>query len=311
MSAERMSRGRAWLYATRPHTKPAGASPVIVGTALAYHQGVFSLWPAIAALLGALLIQTGTDLANDYYDYVQGVDTDESSGYVRVSQSGMIPARRVFGGALLSYGMALLLGIYLVYVGGLLIVIVGLASIASGLAYSGGPYPIGYHGLGDLFAFVFFGIVAVTGTYYVQASALLAEPFPLWIQPGTLPLVAVVASLPMAGIITDILVVNNIRDIESDRKGGKRTLAVILGYRWSRVEYVLMLALAYAVPFWFLAQPGFGLPVLFPLLSLPLAISVARMVLTGTETEELNPALERTGQLVGLYAVLFAIGLII
>lgn len=304
-------RWRAWVIAARPHVKPAGAAPVVVGTALAVHEGVFAPLPAIAALFGALLLQTGTDFANDYFDYEKGVDSDESAGYVRVSQSGLIPARRVFGAAVLCYGLAFLIGIYLVSIGGLPIVIIGLASIASGFAYSGGPYPIGSHALGDLFAFVFFGVIAVTGTYYVQASAVLLDTIPLTVQPGTVPVTALVASLSMAGPITNILVVNNIRDIEDDREAGKRTLAVLLGYRWSRVEYVLLTGLAYAVPVWFFATQSVGPLVLLPLLSLPLAVSATRMVLAGRDTEALNPALERTGQLVAAFGGLFALGLVL
>lgn len=316
MSSERMtsqkpSRARAWVMAMRPHVKPAGASPVVVGTALALHDGVFALWPALAALLGALLIQTGTDLANDYYDFAKGVDTDDSAGYVRVSQSGLIPARQVLLAALGCFGAAFLIGIYLVAVGGVPIVVVGLASIVSGLAYSGGPYPIGYHGLGDFFTFVFFGLVAVTGTYYVQASSLVAGAFPTWIPPGTITLEVIVASLPMAGLVTNILVVNNIRDIEDDARAGKRTLAVVLGYRGSRIEYTLLVSLAYAVPLWFLSEPDFGPVVLLPYLSLPLAALTTRRVWRGTETAELNPVLERTGQLVFAYALLFAGGILL
>jgi 1,4-dihydroxy-2-naphthoate octaprenyltransferase len=274
-------------------------------------QGVFAPWPAVGALLGAFLLQTGTDFSNDYFDYAKGVDSDDSAGYVRVSQSGLIPARRVFGAAVLCYALAFLIGIYLVSIGGLPIVIVGLASIASGFAYSGGPYPIGSHALGDLFVFLFFGVIAVSGTYYVQASAVLLETIPLTVPPETLPLSVVVASLAMAGPVTNILVVNNIRDIEDDRAAGKRTLAVLLGYRWSRVEYVLLTVLAYAVPVWFYATQPVGLAVLLPFLSLPLAVSATHRVLTGRDTAALNPALERTGQLVAVFGVLFAIGLVV
>lgn len=304
-------RWRAWVIAARPHVKPAGASPVIVGMGLAVHHGVFAPLPAIAALLGALLLQTGTDFSNDYYDYAKGVDSDDSAGYVRVSQSGLIPARRVFAAAVTLYGLAFLIGIYLVSIGGLPIVIVGLASIASGFAYSGGPYPIGSHALGDLFVFLFFGVIAVTGTYYVQAAAVLLETIPVGIPPETLPLSVVIASLAMAGPVTNILVVNNIRDIEDDRAAGKTTLAVRLGYRWSRVEYVLLTVLAYAVPVWFFATQDVGPAVFLPFLSLPLAVSATRKVLTGRNTAELNPALEQTGQLVAAFGALFAIGLVI
>ncbi len=304
-------RWRAWIIAARPHVKPAGAAPVIVGTGLAVHMGVFAPLPAVAALLGALLLQTGTDFANDYFDYAKGVDSDESAGYVRVSQSGLIPARRVFGAAVLCYGLAFLIGIYLVSIGGLPIVVVGLASIASGFAYSGGPYPIGSHALGDLFVFLFFGVIAVTGTYYVQASAVLLETIPLTVPPETLPLSVVVASLSMAGPVTNILVVNNIRDIEDDRAAGKQTLAVRLGYRWSRVEYVLLTGLAFAVPLWFFLTQATGVTVFLPYLSAPLAVSATRQVLTGRTTEELNPALERTGQFVAAFGALFGLGLVL
>ncbi|MFW6383881.1 MAG: 1,4-dihydroxy-2-naphthoate polyprenyltransferase [Halodesulfurarchaeum sp.] len=303
-------RWRAWVIAARPQVKPAGAAPVIVGTALAVKNGVFAPWPALAAFLGAMLLQTGADFANDYFDYAKGIDAENSAGYVRVSQAGLIPARRVFWAAMACFGLAFLVGISLVRVGGLPIVVVGLAAIASGLAYSGGPYPIGSHALGDLFVFTFFGLIAVTGTYYVQASATLVPGIPLWIQPGTLPVAAVVASLPMAGLITNILVVNNIRDIEDDRAAGKRTLAVLLGYRWSRLEYVLMTAIAYFVPGWFVLQGSAGVAMVLPYLSLPLAVDATRQVLRGRETAELNPALERTGQTVALYGALFGLGLL-
>jgi 1,4-dihydroxy-2-naphthoate octaprenyltransferase len=211
----------------------------------------------------------------------------------------------------LTFGLAIVSGAYLVYVAGVPILVVGLVSVACGVAYTGGPYPLGYHGLGDVFVFVFFGLVAVTGTYYVQAVTAMASvgPFPAWVPPGTVTLEAVVASLPMAALVTNILVVNNVRDLESDRAAGKYTLAVLIGYAWSRVEYVALLALAYLVPVWFVLRPGFGSLVLLPLLTLPFGALVARTVLRNESEAALNPALERTGQLVAVYAVLFAVGL--
>jgi 1,4-dihydroxy-2-naphthoate octaprenyltransferase len=188
--------------------------------------------------------------------------------------------------------------------------LVGIASVVSGLAYTGGPYPLGYHGLGDVFVFVFFGVVAVTGTFYVQAAAVASGAFPLWIQPGTIPQVAVVASLPVAAISTDILVVNNVRDLETDRRTGKNTLAVRLGYRFSRVQFVGLLLIAYAVPVWFWLT-GRSPAVLAPLLTLPYAASVARTVLTRTDGDALNPALEATGKLLAAYAACFAVGLVV
>jgi 1,4-dihydroxy-2-naphthoate octaprenyltransferase len=196
-----------------------------------------------------------------------------------------------------------------VYVGGLPIVVIGLASVASGYAYAGGPR-LGSRGLGDLFVFVFFGVVAVTGTTYVQAAAELADP-PIVAPPdGAIVPAAVVASLAMAGLSTAILVVNNVRDLETDRAAGKRTLAVIVGYRWSRIEFVGLLALAYAVPLVLWLVFDYPIGVLLPLVTVPLGASVARTVWTRTDGGALNPALERTGQLLFAYAVAFAVGVI-
>ncbi len=294
--------------AARPQTLPAGASPVVVGTGLAVGSGVFSPLPALAALVGALLLQVGTNFANDYYDAVRGADTDDREGFTRVTQSGLIAPHEVKRAMYLTFLTAILLGTYLVYVGGVPILVVGLASVAAGIAYTGGPYPYGYRGLGDVFVFVFFGLVAVTGTYYVQAVDVLADPLALWVPAGTVPLAAVVASLPAAGLSTCILVVNNIRDRETDAAAGKRTLAVTFGYAFSRVEFLALLGMAYVVPVVF-AATGDGLLTLLPLLTLPLAVSLSRTVLTETSGAALNPALETTGKLLAAHSGLFAVGL--
>lgn len=302
------SRRRAWVMAARPQTLPAGAAPVVVGVGLAVADGVLAPGPALAALVGALLIQVGTNFANDYYDAMKGADTDDREGFTRVTAGGLIEPRQVKRATIVTFGLAVLVGSYLVYVGGLPIVVVGLSSIAAGLLYTGGPYPYGYYGLGDLFVFVYFGLVAVTGTYYVQAVTATGGPFPLGVPPGTVPVDSVLAGVAVGALATAIIVVNNIRDRESDRQTGKHTLAVLLGYRLSRVEYLGLLALAYAVPpvFWLRTDSP---AVLAPLLTLPLAALVARTVLTRTDGAALNPALERTGQLLALYALLFALGL--
>ncbi|MFW5948883.1 MAG: 1,4-dihydroxy-2-naphthoate polyprenyltransferase [Halolamina sp.] len=310
MSTEtEISRRRAWLMAARPQTMPAAISPVLVGVGVAVHEGLFAVVPAAAALLGAILIQIGTNFANDYYDAVQGADTEDREGFTRVTAGGLIEPESVERAMWLTFAAAILVGSYLVWVGGVPILVIGLLSVASGIAYTGGPYPLGYHGLGDLFVFVFFGLVAVTGTVYVQAAAAVAG-VPTTIPSGTVPPLAVLASLPMAGLTTNVLVVNNVRDREEDSRTGKRTLAVRFGYGVSRAEYVAMLTLAYAVPIW-LFLDEFGVAVLLPLLSFPLAGVVTRTVLTETSGEALNPALERTGQLLALYAVLFAVGLVL
>lgn len=295
--------------AARPQTLPAAAAPVAVGVGLAVSDGVFAPLPALFAFVGAALIQVGTNFANDYYDAVQGADTADREGFTRVTAAGIIEPSEVKRATWLTFAAAILVGTYLVYVGGLPILVVGLVSVAAGVAYTGGPYPLGYHGLGDLFVFVFFGVVAVTGTYYVQAAAVLAGPFPTGIPEGTVTLAAVVASFPVAAISTNILVVNNVRDLEEDAETGKRTLAVRFGYRFSRAQFLALLALAYVTPVWFLLRDGYGLPVLAPLLTLPLAATVSRTVLTETGGEALNPALEATGKLLAAYAGLFALGL--
>ncbi|RQG98489.1 1,4-dihydroxy-2-naphthoate polyprenyltransferase [Natrarchaeobius oligotrophus] len=304
------SRTKAWVMAARPQTLPAAAAPVVVGTGLAVHEGVFAPLPALMAFVGAALIQIGTNFANDYYDAIKGADTDDREGFTRVTQAGLIPPDRVKLATLVTFALAIVTGTYLVYVGGLPILVVGLVSVVCGWAYTGGPYPLGYYGLGDLFVFVFFGFVAVVGTYYVQAAAAL-DPLVTTIPPGTITREAILASLPIAGLSTAILVVNNVRDRETDAATGKRTLAVRLGYRWSRIEYLAMLALAYLTPIWFWLVEGFSPVVLLPLASLPYAGAVSRTVCTRTDGDALNPALERTGKLLAMVAALFALGLVI
>ncbi|MFB6128777.1 MAG: 1,4-dihydroxy-2-naphthoate polyprenyltransferase [Halorhabdus sp.] len=304
-----VSKRKAWVMAARPHTLPAGTAPVIVGVGVAVHDGVFALLPTLAALVGALLIQIGTNFANDYFDAVKGADTDDREGFTRVTASGLIEPAAVKRAMILTYGLAIAVGLYLVAIGGVPILLIGLSGIAAGILYTGGPYPYGYYGLGDVFVFVYFGVFAVVGTYYVQAAATMADLFPLWVSPNTVSLAAVVASLPAATLSTAILNVNNIRDIETDRAAGKRTLAVILGDRLSRLEYVFMVGTAYVVPVVFALDPDFGLPALLPVVTLPLAASVTRTVLTESGGDALDPALERTGQVMVAHAALFAIGL--
>jgi 1,4-dihydroxy-2-naphthoate octaprenyltransferase len=203
---------RVWLLAARPATLPAAVVPVLVGTAAAVGGGAAPRpGPFVGALAAAVLIQVGTNLANDYFDYRKGADTIARLGPTRVTQSGLVAPSTVRAATALTFGLAALIGLYLVWVGGWPILVVGLLSILSGIAYTGGPWPLGYHGLGDLFVFVFFGVVAVTGSAYLQTGQL--EPF------------ALLASVPVGMLVTAILVVNNLRDVETDRAAGKRTLA--------------------------------------------------------------------------------------
>jgi 1,4-dihydroxy-2-naphthoate octaprenyltransferase len=295
--------------AARPQTLPAGAAPVVVGVALALGDGVFAARPAAAALLGALLIQIGTNFANDYFDAVKGTDQPDREGFTRVTAGGLIEPAAVRRATIGTFGLASLVGTYLVYLGGVPIVVVGLSSVAAGIFYTGGPYPYGYYGLGDPFVFVYFGLVAVSGTYYVQAVASAGTaPLPIRMPAETVTVDAVLAGAAVGALATAILVVNNIRDLESDKAAGKRTLAVLLGYRLARVEFVGLLALAYLVPpiLWVRTH---DVAILLPVLSIPLAGYIARTVLTRSDGAALNPALERTGQLLALYALLFAVGI--
>jgi len=285
---------RVWLLAARPGTLTAAVVPVLVGTAVAAAYGGFRALPALAALLTAVCIQIGTNFANDFHDFQRGADTHERVGPQRVTQSGLIAPRTVRAAALGTFGVALVIGIYLAVVGGWPILITGLASIAAGWAYTGGPWPFGYHGLGDLFVFVFFGLVATAGTTYVQLHAV---PLPAWI-----------AAVPVGALATAILVVNNLRDIATDARAGKRTLAVRLGPDATRVEYVVLLVLAFAAPF---ALLPFARPwVLLPLASFPLAAGPLRLVFRG-QGAELNAALGATARLHLAYGALLALGLVL
>jgi 1,4-dihydroxy-2-naphthoate polyprenyltransferase len=287
----------AWLLATRPKTLPAGLAPVIVGSALAFADQGFSLLPAMAALAVALLLQIGVNLANDYFDFKKGIDTEDRLGPVRVTQSGLLPPARVKKAMIIIFGMTLLPGLYLIARGGWPAVIIGGTSILAALAYSGGPYPLASHALGDLFVFVFFGLVAVCGTYYVQALELTAM----------VVLLAIVEGL----LITAILVINNLRDIQTDRRAGKHTLAVMIGDRGARLEYTALQIGAYALPavLWFDGQTSIW--ILLPVLSLPLAIRLNRVVWKTQGGSVLNHTLAGTAKLSLVFSVLLSIGLII
>ncbi len=293
--SHRISRVQAWILAARPKTLPAAVAPVAAGTGLAAHHGVASALPALAALLGAVLIQIATNLANDYYDYVRGGDTAERVGPVRVTQAGILPPAVVKRGMILTLLAALLVGLYLVWVAGWPVVFIGLASLTCAVIYTGGPYPLAYHGLGDLFVFVFFGLVAVGGTYFVQGLA--------W------PSDAVLAGVALGGLSTAILVVNNLRDIPTDARAGKRTLAVRLGATGTKVEYLLMLGLAAVVPFVGVGVFAWPWACLVALLVAPLCVPPIRRVLGFEDPRELLPALGETARVVALYGVLLGLGL--
>ncbi|MDJ0869797.1 MAG: 1,4-dihydroxy-2-naphthoate polyprenyltransferase [Myxococcota bacterium] len=286
---------RVWWLAARPRTLPVALAPVAVGTAVAASLGAARAGPALAAALGALLITIGTNLANDVFDAEQGADGADRIGPPRAVQMGWLSPAAVRLAMAAVFAAATAVGVYLVALGGWPVVWIGLLSIAAGIAYTGGPWPLGYHGLGDLTVLVFFGGVAVAGTVWVQALAL--------------PPVTWAAALPVGALATAVLVVNNLRDVDSDRRAGKRTLAVRLGRRAARLEYAALLAAAYAVPLalW-LATPRPAW-VLLPLLSLPLAAPLLRCVATRRDGPALNEALAGTARLELVFALLLAAGL--
>jgi 1,4-dihydroxy-2-naphthoate octaprenyltransferase len=265
--------------------------------ALARADSAFAWPPALAALTAALLIQIATNLSNDYFDYVKGIDTELRKGPTRAAQSGLISLPQLRVGIVIALAAAAAVGSYLVLVGGWPILIIGLAALASAVVYTGGPWPIGYHGLGDLFVFVFFGLAAVCGTYFVHAQTIT-------------PLV-LAAAIPSGALTAAILVVNNLRDIHTDRLAGKRSLAVIIGTRYTRLEYLLLLAVSYAIPILLCLIAGTPQWILLPLLTLPLALRLVRTIYLTTEGPPLNRALASTASLDLAFNLLFAIGLLI
>jgi 1,4-dihydroxy-2-naphthoate octaprenyltransferase len=285
---------RAWVLAARPATLTAALTPVMVGTAVAQASGGARPGPALAALFGAFMLQITSNLANDVFDHEKGADTHERLGPTRAVAAGLLTPRQVRAGMLVAILLAFLAGTYLVTVGGWPVVVIGLCSILSAVAYTGGPYPLGYHGLGDLFVMIFFGFVAVCGTVFVQT--------------GAVPALAWLASVPVGAIATAVLVVNNVRDRETDVKAGKRTLAVRLGRRAGVAEYAALLALAYAAPvaavLWARRAPW----ALLPLVTLPLALRLVRKLAT-EEGRPLNACLTGTAKLLLAYGALFAGGL--
>lgn len=290
-------RWQVWLMAARPATLPASIAPVLVGTAAGVHDGAFVLLPFLSALMAAVLIQIGANLANDLFDFEKGADTSERLGPPRVTQQGLASPRQVRLAMTLSFGAAVLIGLYLTAIGGWPILLIGLFSIAAGIAYTGGPWPLGYHGLGDLFVFLFFGLVAVMGSTYLQTGAFSPTAF--------------AAALSVGCTVTAILVVNNLRDIETDRRAGKRTLAVRLGVPLTRAQYTLLLLLPYVLVTGFVARGVFPPACWLAWLTLPLAVSLTRTVLRGVEGRALNTVLKGTGQLHLFFGSALAGGLLL
>jgi 1,4-dihydroxy-2-naphthoate octaprenyltransferase len=286
-----------WLMAARLRTLPAAIAPVLVGTSLAYQlDDVFRPGSFVAALLGSILIQVGTNLSNDYSDARRGADAEDRLGPVRVTAGGLVPPKQVLMATYVTFGLAVLCGVYLVATAGIELLFVGIASIAAGVLYTGGPRPYGYEGLGEVFVFLFFGIVAVAGSTFAQTE--------------TWPWQAFVLAVPVGLLAAAILVVNNVRDIDSDRRAGKRTLAVRLGRKRGRLLYAAMVYGSYVVVVlpWLLGSLSALL--LLSWLTLPVAVGLARMVQSHTDGPTLNEALARTGQLQLAFCVLLCAGIL-
>jgi len=289
---------RIWLMAARLRTLPAAIAPVLVGTALAYTlEDVFRPGAFVAAMLGSILIQVGTNLSNDYSDARRGADAEDRVGPVRVTAGGLVPPKQVLMATYITFGLAALCGVYLVAVAGIELLFVGIASIAAGVLYTGGPRPYGYEGLGEIFVFLFFGIVAVAGSTFAQTKSWPAEAF--------------VLAVPVGLLAAAILVVNNVRDMDSDRRAGKRTLAVRLGRNGGRALYGAMIYGSYLVaPLpWLLGPLSAWLMLCW--LTLPLAVKLVRTVRRHADGPTLNEALAQTGMLQLAFCLLLSVGILL
>jgi 1,4-dihydroxy-2-naphthoate polyprenyltransferase len=289
-------RWRVWMLAIRVPTLSAAVVPVLVGTAIAAREGRFNAVIFAVVICAALLIQIGTNLTNDLFDFQKGADTGGRLGPVRVVQAGLLSQKQVAAGSALSFGLAILLGLYLVKVGGWPIVAIGLAAVASGIAYTGGPWPLGYHGLGDVFVFIFFGVIAVVGTFYLQSGDVTGA--------------ALTASLPVAMLVTAILVVNNLRDIDTDRAAGKWTLAVRFGREVTQLQYSILVLGAYLVAAALWLGGADSAWAMLPWLTVPLGLRLVREIWRSEGGAALNGTLRQTAGLHLIFGILLAMSFV-
>jgi 1,4-dihydroxy-2-naphthoate polyprenyltransferase len=285
-----------WVLASRPRTLPAALVPVIVGSAVAVNHGSFYPLLSILALVCAILIQIGTNFTNDLYDFLKGADTEKRKGPLRVLASGMVSVREMKAAIFIVFLAAFLIGMYLVLQAGVFIFIIGVLSITAGLAYTAGPYPLAYNGLGDLFVFLFFGFAGTIGTEYLHTRDVSS--------------VALLASIPVGALVTNILVVNNYRDIEEDKAAGKITLAVIIGRKFTRIQYITLLFISLLTPFILFYVYNFGYWIFLPYITLPLVVKLVSMMFK-LEGKQLNSTLELTAKFSAVYGILFSAGLIL
>ncbi|MEA2292371.1 MAG: 1,4-dihydroxy-2-naphthoate polyprenyltransferase [Solirubrobacteraceae bacterium] len=295
-ATERPSALRIWLMAARPRTLPTGAAPVLVGTALAGTDGTFHALRFVAALLGALLIQVGANLSNDYSDARRGADTEDRLGPVRVTAGGLVPPRQVLVATYVAFGLAVLCGVYLIATAGWALLLVGVASILAGVLYTGGPRPYGYEGLGEVFVFLFFGVAAVAGSYFVQVQRWDWEAFAL--------------AVPVGLLAAAVLIVNNLRDMETDRRAGKRTLAVRLGRPRTRTFYAVVVLGAFATVLIPWIAGSLDAWVLLSWLVLPIGVRLIKTIREHTDGPTLNRALAGTAMMELLFCLLLAAGIL-
>ena len=290
------SKLNSWLLASRPKTLLAAVVPVMVGSALAISMNKFFVLYSIVALLCSILIQIGTNFTNDLYDYLKGSDTTKRKGPRRVLASELISVSEMRTAIILVFGLTFLLGLYLVYSVGSLILWVGIFSIFAGIIYTAGPYPLAYNGLGDVFVFIFFGIVGTMGTFYLHTQEI--------------SILALIVSIPVGALITNILIVNNYRDIQEDRNANKKTLAVLLGKEFSRWQFIFLIIISYLASFVLYFNFAFNLWIFLPFATIPIAVVLVKMIYT-LNGEELNKTLELTAKFAGLFGLLLSVGLLI
>lgn len=286
----------AWILASRPKTLLAALVPVIIGTSIAIYSGKENFFAALIALICAVLIQVGTNFVNDLYDFLSGADNEERKGPVRVLASNLITTNEMKTAIIIVFIVTFILGLYLVHISTYITLLIGLLSIFAGIAYTAGPYPLAYNGLGDVFVFLFFGVIGTVGTYYVQAVEV--TPLAFW------------ASIPVGALITNILVVNNYRDIEEDRTVGKNTLSVKMGKKFTRYQYLVFVVLSYLVLFVVYFTFKQSIYIFLPFLTIPMAVKLIKMIFT-YQGEQLNKTLELTAKLSAIYGLLFAVGILL
>jgi len=287
---------KSWILASRPKTLFAAISPVLTGSALAYADEVFLFIPAITALICSILIQIATNFVNDLYDFLKGTDNEKRIGPERALANGLISEKKMKQAIIFTFVAAFLLGLILVYYAGWPILVVGIVSIISGYTYTAGPFPLAYNALGDIFVFIFFGLVATAGTYFVQALEITSYVF--------------IVAIPSGALITNILVVNNYRDINTDKISNKKTLAVIFGKSFTRIQYVFLILVSYFVPFLLYTKYGFHISILLPFATFPLAIKLVKMIYL-LDGFSLNKTLELSAKFSFVFSLLFSIGIIL